>query len=61
MTLTTGDARRPRMPTPSVGERKGARAMSIKEKIRVHIEIERANKAKFEAWRQSMRKAGAAK
>lgn len=61
MTLTTGDARRPRMPTPNVGERKGARAMSIKNKIRVHIEIERANKAKLEAWRQSMRKAGAAK
>lgn len=35
--------------------------MSIKEKIRVHIEIEQANKAKLEAWRQSMRKAGAAK
>jgi hypothetical protein len=49
------------MPTPSVGERKGARAMSIKEKIRVHIEIERENKAKFDAWRESMRKAGAAK
>jgi hypothetical protein len=49
------------MPTPSVGERKGARAMSIKEKIRVHIEIERENKAKLDAWRESMRKAGAAK
>jgi len=57
---------RGRTPAPgcqrqSVGERKGARAMSIKEKIRVHIEIERANKAKLDAWRESMRKAGAAK
>jgi hypothetical protein len=49
------------MPTPNVGERKGARAMSIKNKIRVHIEIERANKAKLDAWRESMRKEGAAK
>jgi hypothetical protein len=49
------------MPTPSVGERKGARAMSIKEKLKVHAEIERQNRAKLEAWKQSMRKAGAAK
>jgi len=52
MTLTTGDARRPRMPTPSVGERKGARAMSIKDKIRVHIEIERENARKLEEWKK---------
>ena len=62
MTLTTGDARRPRMPTPSVGERKGARAMMTpKQKLEMHRQIVRANKAKLEAWRQSMRKAGAAK
>ena len=62
MTLTTGDARRPRMPTPSVGERKGARAMMTpKERLKVHVEIERTNRAKLEAWKRDMRKAGAAK
>lgn len=54
MTLTTGDARRPRMPTPSVGERNGARAMSIKK----HIEIERENARKLEEWKKGERERG---
>jgi hypothetical protein len=41
------------MPTPSVGERNGARAMSIKERIKVHIEVEKANRDKLEAWRKA--------
>lgn len=53
MTLTTGGARRPRMPTPSVGERKGARAMMTpKERLQVHARIERQNRAHFDAWKQ---------
>jgi hypothetical protein len=40
------------MPTPSVGERKGARAMSIKDKIRVHIEIVKENARKLEEWKK---------
>jgi hypothetical protein len=34
-----------------------ARAMSIKEKIRVHVEIEAENKRKLEAWKQEGGKA----
>ena len=33
--------------------------MSIKEKLKVHAEIERTNRAKLEAWKQSRK--GAAK
>lgn len=51
MTLTTGDARRPRMPTPKRW-RKDARAMSIKDKIRVHVEIVRENERKLKEWKE---------
>ncbi len=56
---------RGRTPPPDANAKRwrkdGARAMSIKEKLKVHAEIERTNRAKLEAWKQSMRKAGAAK
>lgn len=40
----------------SVEERIGARAMSIKEKLKVHAEIERQNREKLEAWKRGVRK-----
>jgi hypothetical protein len=35
--------------------------MCIKEKLKVHAEIERTNRAKLETWKRDTRKAGAAK
>ena len=56
MTLTTGDARRPRMPTPHVGERKGARAMMTpKQKLEMHKRIVQDNARKLRAWREAER------
>jgi hypothetical protein len=35
--------------------------MTPKERLKVHAEIERTNRAKLEAWKRYTRKAGAAK
>jgi hypothetical protein len=35
--------------------------MSIKERLKVHAEIERTNREKLEAWKRNGRKAGAVK
>ena len=41
----------------SVEERKGARAMTIKERIKVHVQIERENARKLREWKQKGGKA----
>ena len=40
----------------SVEERKGARAMTPKEKVRVHVLIERENKRKLKEWQEAQRR-----
>lgn len=37
-------------------ERKGARAMTQKERVRVHVQIERENKRKLKEWKEERRK-----
>lgn len=47
--------------TKSAEERKGARAMkSIKERLKVHAEIERQNSEHFKAWKERQKKGGSA-
>ena len=36
---------------------KGLRAMSIKEKIRIHIQIERENRRKLKEWKERRKSA----
>lgn len=44
------------------GRKEGARVMmTLKQKLKVHAEIERQNRAKLDAWRRAQRKAGAGK
>jgi hypothetical protein len=46
------------MPTPSVGERKGARAMMTqKQKLEMHKKIVRENARKLREWKQKGGKA----
>ena len=35
---------------------KGLRAMSIKEKIRIHIQIERENRRKLKEWKEEQKR-----
>ena len=61
LTQTTGDGNPAPWGLRQVQKKGSARAMTQKERLKVHAEIERTNRAKFEVWRQSMKKAGAAK
>jgi hypothetical protein len=40
------------MPTPCVGERKGARAMTMKERLEIHRQIEAENERKLKEWKE---------
>ena len=53
MTLTTGDARTPPDANAKRWRKDGARAMTPKERIKVHIQIERENARKLKEWKES--------
>ena len=45
---------------PKAGERKGARALTFSERLKVHADIERQNRAKLDAWKRKQKEEGSA-
>ena len=52
MTLTTGDGHAPGCQRQRRWRKDGARAMTPKERIKVHVQIERENARKLREWKE---------